>query len=138
MTTEIGSVLEAFFRDRPDVLSAYLFGSHEEDRAHSESDVDVGVLLDRTRFPSPEDRFRERVRLGSALIGALQRNEVDVVILNDAPPLLGRHVVTRGQRVHCRDPEADREFVRVVQIQAADLAPFLDRMRALKLEALRG
>lgn len=31
-----------------DVVSAYLFGSHAEIRAHRDSDVDVAVLLDRS------------------------------------------------------------------------------------------
>lgn len=137
MSTEIVPALEAVFRDRPGVLSAYLFGSHARGRPHRESDVDVAVLLDRDRYLDPEDRFEERVRIGSEVVGALHRNEVDVVVLNDAPPLLGRHVVTEGRRVHCRDPEADREYVRIVQMLAADLAPFLERMRALKLDALR-
>lgn len=131
--------LEDYFgRQAPaGVVSVYLFGSHAEGRAHRESDVDVGVLLDWTRFPTSEARFDARVDLGSELIHATATNEVDVVILNDAPPLLGRSIVTRGVRVHCSDPEADHAFVRDVQLRAADLAPFLERMRRTKLEALR-
>jgi len=136
-SASIASRLETFFQDEPGVISAYLFGSVAEDRAHRESDVDIGVLLDRSRHSRPADRFRERVRLGSALIGVLHRNEIDVVVLNDAPPLLGRRVVTEGRRVFCRDRDIDREYVRVVQSRAADLEPYLKRMRALKLETLR-
>lgn len=136
-SASIAARLEAFFQDEPGVVSAYLFGSVAEERAHRESDVDVGVLLDRSRYSRPADRFRERVRLGSALIGVLHRNEVDVVVLNDAPPLLGRRIVTKGRRVFCRNGEIDREYVRVVQSRAADLEPYLKRMRALKLETLR-
>jgi predicted nucleotidyltransferase len=51
------------------IISAYLFGSHAEHRAHRESDVDVGILLDRTVYPSEGARFDERVRL-SAWLGA--------------------------------------------------------------------
>jgi hypothetical protein len=58
------------------------------------------------------------------------------VVLNDAPPSFGRHIVTRGRRVSCADPEADDAFRRDVQLRAADLEPFLRRMRRLKLEAL--
>lgn len=136
-SASVASRLGSFFRNEPGVLSAYLFGSVASDRAHRESDIDVGVLLDRTRYPTGEDRLRERVRLGSDLIGALKRNEVDVIVLNDAPPLLGRRIVTEGRRVFCRDAPRDREFVGVVQSRAADLEPYLRRMKALKLEALR-
>ncbi len=131
--------LRDYFLDQPPtgVVSAYLFGSYAEDRSHRESDVDVGVLLDRDQHPDKEDRLRVRVRLGSALIHALHRHEVDVVVLNDTPPLLGRRIVTEVRRVYCSDPELDLEFVRDVQLRAADLEPFLERMRRIKLETLR-
>ncbi|MGH7557196.1 MAG: type VII toxin-antitoxin system MntA family adenylyltransferase antitoxin [Gemmatimonadota bacterium] len=139
MPKTIEEQLRAYFRDQrpPGVVSAYLFGSHAENRAHRESDVDVGVLLDRELHPRREDRFRVRVRLGSELIHAVHRNEVDVVVLNDAPPLLGRRIVTEGRRIYSEDLELDLEFVRNVQIRAADLKPFLERMRSIKIETLR-
>jgi predicted nucleotidyltransferase len=116
------------------VSSAYLFGSHAAGRAHRDSDVDVGVLLswklDRAQ------RFEERVRLAGALPGRLGGRPVDVVVLNDAPPQLGRRVVLDGRRVFCADPKADHAYRRDVQLRAADLEPFLRRTRRLKLEAL--
>jgi len=120
----------------PGVASAYLFGSHAEGRAHRESDVDVGVLLDWTVHPTRAERFEARVGLGSWLIGILHVNAVDVVVLNDAPPHLGRRIVTTGRRVTCASPAADYAYVRDVQLRAADLEPFLRRTRRIKLEAL--
>ena len=118
----------------PEVVSAYLFGSHAEGRAHRESDVDVGVLfrwdLDRAA------RFDLRVRLAAELPGRLGARDVDVVVLNDAPPTLGRRIVLDGERLLCRDPDADHAFRRDVQLRAADLEPFLRWTRRLKLEAL--
>jgi predicted nucleotidyltransferase len=122
-------------REDKGLVSAYLFGSLAEGRAHRQSDVDVGVLLSREHLPTAAQRFEARVRLSSRL-GAELRRAVDVVVLNDVPPGLGRHVVTRGIRVLCRDPEADHAFVRDVQLRAADLEPFLRRLRRVKLEAL--
>ncbi len=121
----------------PSVPSAYLFGSVAEGRAHRESDVDVAVLLSWASHPNPSERFDAGIRLAGALQGQLGRT-VDLLVLNDAPPLLGRHAVTRGRRILCRDPEADHDYVRDVQLRAADLEPWLRRMRALKLEAIRG
>jgi predicted nucleotidyltransferase len=120
----------------PGLVSAYVFGSHAEGRAHRESDVDIGVLLDRRVHGSSEARFHERVRLSAWVIGVLHQNAVDVVVLNDAPPHLARHIVTSGYRVSCSDPEADHAFVRDVQLRAADLSPFLRRTRRVKLDAL--
>lgn len=119
------------------VLSAYLFGSHGAGRPHRESDIDVAVLLDRSRHPTRQERFEARVRLGSDLIDVLDANEVDMVVLNDAPALLGRRIVIEGRRVFCAEPEADLRYIRDVQLRAADLRPFLERTRRLKLDALR-
>jgi len=121
----------------PGVLLAYLFGSHGEGRAHRESDVDVAVLLDRERFPTAASRFDERVRLTADLIAALHENDVDLVVLNDVSPLLGRRIVYAGRRVFCADAEAEHAFVRDVQLRAADLEPWLHRMRRRQVEVLR-
>jgi predicted nucleotidyltransferase len=132
------TALKTYFEERPEmgVASVYLFGSQAEGRAHSESDVDVAVLLDRGKHPTAGDRFDARVRLGSELISVLGTNAVDVVILNDVPPLFGRRILYEGKKLFVGDPEADHVFTRDVQLQAADLAPFLERMRRIKLEAL--
>jgi predicted nucleotidyltransferase len=139
MTPNPASALEKFFAaKRPrGIVSAYLFGSHAEERSHRESDVDVAVLLDRDVFPTTRDRFEERLRLMGDLSAALGRNDVDLVILNDVPPGLGARIVTMGHRLFRSDAEKDHAFVRDVQLRAADLAPFLRRMRRLKLEALK-
>lgn len=138
MNREMEQALSRYFAELadPGVVSAYLFGSFAEGREHRESDVDVGVLLDWRRCPTAKERFDRRVGLISDLMAALGRNEVDVVILNDAPPLLGRKIVNAGQRVFTADPRADLDFVRDVQLRAADLEPWLKRMARLKLEAL--
>ncbi len=120
----------------PGVVAAYLFGSHAEGRSHRESDVDVAVLLDDRTYPTAADRAEARVRICAWLIGALSDNDVDLLVLNGAPPLLGRKVVTDGLAVHLADAERAREFVRDVQLRAADFAPFLARHRVTLLEAL--
>jgi predicted nucleotidyltransferase len=128
--------IRACLAKHPEVVAAFLFGSHAEGRAHRESDVDVGVLLDRKLCPEAGDRFERRVRLTSELIDALHENDVDLVILNDAPPLLGRRIVLSGRLVHCADTEAEHAFRRDVQIRAADLAPFVEKARRRLLEFL--
>lgn len=132
------AALERFLAQEPirGLVSAYLFGSHAEGRQHRESDVDVAVLLDRSVFPERRDRFAERVRLASRLPAALGARSVDVVVLNDSPPTLGRRIVQEGRRVSCTDPELDHAFVRDVQLRAADLDLFLRRTRRVKLASL--
>ena len=139
MADDVAVDLKRFFSETAPkgVVSAYLFGSHSEARSHRESDVDVAVLLDRRVFATDRERFEERLRLIGAVGSALGRDDVDLVILNDVPPELGARIVTRGLRLSCSDGEADHAFVRDVQLRAADLAPFLRRMRGIKLEAIK-
>lgn len=120
----------------PGVISAYLYGSTAEDRAHRESDVDVGVLVRWELCPTARERFQRRLEISARISAKLGGHTLDLVVLNDAPPELGRHIVTRGRRVYCADAEADHAFVRDVQLRAADLQPFLRRARKIKLDAL--
>ncbi len=137
-SSEIRWTLELAFSTSapPGVVAAYLFGSHAEGRAHRESDVDVAVLLDERIYPTVAERSEARGRICAWLIGALSENDVDLLVLNGAPPLLGRKVVTDGLAVYLADAERERVFVRDVQLRAADLAPFLARHRVTLLETL--
>ncbi len=59
--------LLAYLTEQPDVVAAYLFGSHAEGRARPESDIDIAVLLsDRTANANIDDamaRFDRRMEL---------------------------------------------------------------------------
>ena len=131
-------LVERLCAEGSDVVSAYLFGSEAEGRTHGESDVDLGVLLPRDRFPDPPLRFEHRLSLCSRLAAGLGGRSLDLVVLNDTPPLLARHIVTHGRRLMCTNPELDHAFVRDAQLRAADIEPFVRRMRQISLERLAG
>lgn len=86
---------------RPEVLEAYLFGSLARDEAGPTSDVDVAVYLDEA-LAAPE-RNRTVFEIAAELMSRLGTNEVDVVALNGAPPLLYHRVLRDGERVVTRD-----------------------------------
>ncbi len=90
--------------DRDGVAAAYLFGSQAAGGAGPLSDVDVAV------WASPgleaEQRFRLRLALIGAASSALATDEVDLIVLDDAPALL-RHAAWReGRLLIDRDPRA--------------------------------
>ena len=118
------------------IVAAFLFGSLADRTDHAESDVDVAVLLDYGAFPDRTSRSRAAVALGTTLIAVVHRNAVDVVVLNDAPPELAAAVVTSGVCLHCADADAERAFTRDALLRYADVRPFLERTRRLKLQAL--
>jgi predicted nucleotidyltransferase len=118
------------------VMAAYVFGSIAEGRSHKESDIDLGVLLDRSLFLDAAARFKVGVRISAFLSDLLGDRSADVIVLNDAPPGLAGRIAREGRRVYCVDEEAAHAFVRDAQLRAADLEPFLRRMRKIKLKAL--
>lgn len=108
---------------QPDVVAAYLFGSVAEGRARSQSDVDVAVLL--AADLDEEARFDRRLRIGWEVERIIGR-QTDLVVLNDAPPLLQHQVLKHGRLIFERDRAARVEFeVRAGKIYA-DLKPMYD------------
>ena len=123
--------LKRLFADHGVVL-AYLFGSQAEGKAGPLSDVDVAVLLDPQM--EREHWFQTQLDLIGGLIDLFHRNDVDVVILNEATPLLAYQVVQYGQVIY--EDEATRpavDFAAYAAIRYADTAP-LRRLKRRYLE----
>ncbi|MCR4405968.1 MAG: nucleotidyltransferase domain-containing protein [Anaerolineae bacterium] len=101
------SELQRTFHKRG-VILAYLFGSQAEGTAGPLSDVDIAVLLG----PEvPRERWGDvQLDLIGDLASLFHRDDVDVVILNRASPLLAHRVTTRGQVIYEPDPLARTRF----------------------------
>ena len=82
------------------------------------SDVDVAVWADPEL--SVEQRGALRTELSLAAREILATDEVDVVVLNDAPPLLRHRALKGGLRLFDRDPRAR------VRLETAALLDYLD------------
>jgi predicted nucleotidyltransferase len=114
------AVVECLSR-KPEVLAAYVFGSVATSRTRKDSDVDIAVLLSDAIRPS--GMFRYRLRLISDLGSALHRPDVDVVILNEAPPLLAHRVLSKGKLVFERSASARIRFQVMTANRYSDLVP---------------
>ena len=96
--------LSRFFGARPEILEAYLFGSQAHQGVQPHSDVDVAVCVDRDRLA--DSLFGYAAELTAELVALLQNNDVDVVVLNQAPPLLYHRVLRDGLRLCTRNAAA--------------------------------
>lgn len=110
-------------------MEAYLFGSCATHTAEPHSDVDVAVYVDRARVRAGV--FGYRADLTTYLMAALGTNEIDVVVLNDAPPLLYHRVLRDGVRLLARDLRATTTREGRALSRYCDFVPQLDKIDAV-------
>ena len=100
---------------RPELKLAVLFGSTARGEARPKSDVDLGVLLDPY---SPELRFQVEAELGRAA-----GRPVDVILLDDAPPLLRFEIAREGVLLFQREDHRWTDFKAKAMVDWWDWAP---------------
>src|SRR3990172_1184612 len=91
-----------FTHSRYPVAFAYLFGSRARGQALPYSDIDVGVYLDE---PNEGTRFDMELSLMGELEHTLHTDNVDVVVLNQAPPRLAYSII-KYKPLYSRDERA--------------------------------
>ena len=140
MAADLSSITRAVSRcvaRRPEIQAAYVFGSVASGRARADSDVDVAVLIDR-RVP-PGRILKYRLKLMADLGTALHRSDVDVVILNEASPLLAHRVLSQGTLVFERSAPARVRFQTKTASLYLDLIPIFEmHIRYLKRNVREG
>jgi predicted nucleotidyltransferase len=105
---------------RPEVRVAYLFGSRARGSAAGSSDWDVAVLLDEGAIERPWPGVElELLDLLTARLHA----PVDLVLLNRAPPVLGREVLRDATVLVERDREERLRFEAGVVRRYLDTRP---------------
>jgi uncharacterized protein len=87
--------LAELFERQPDVVAAYLFGSQARGDAGPLSDVDLAVWLDDD--PEPDRCLSRQLALSAQAALLLGTDEVELVVLNGAPPLLAQRVIRDGE-----------------------------------------
>lgn len=120
--------LRGLLEPRPEILEAYLFGSTARGMAQAHSDIDVAVFLADPRPPA--SAFGYVGDLTAALMSGLGSNRVDVVVLNEAPPLLYHQVLRDGVRLFARDLPATTTREGRALSRYCDFVPQLAKIEA--------
>jgi hypothetical protein len=115
--------------DREGVVAAMLIGSQARGTAGPLSDVDIAVWHDPALDPS--GRLHLQLELARVASEALRTDEVDIVMLNRAPPLLRHRAIRDAKRLVDRDPPQR------VRFEARSLIDYLDT-KPLRAERARG
>ena len=116
---------------RKEVLAAYIYGSVASGRARPDSDVDIAVLVSDKVMRG--DSWKYRLELISSLMDALKRDDVDLILLNEAPPLLAHRALSKGKLVLERSASARIAF----QVRAVNRYLDTQPMRNLFLDHLK-
>lgn len=120
--------------ERDGVVAAFVFGSRAGGRVTPLSDIDVAVWLDPAL--STIERARRRLDLADAACRALGTGEVDVVVLNDATPLLRHRAVGQSSPLLDRDPRLRVRLETEALLQYLDTAPLREILAAGRRQRL--
>lgn len=115
--------LRKFFKKEKEVLFCYLFGSLVYGDFISKSDIDLAVCLDERKC---QDFFEKKLELISK-ISTLLKKEVDIIILNIAPPFFRYVVIKEGKLIFEADKERRIDFELRTFNEYFDFKPILEK-----------
>lgn len=130
MESELESALRDLGGDER-IRAVWLFGSVARGEAGASSDIDVAI------WAGGDLTLEERFALRAQLVRTLERDDIDLVPVEDATPVLGYRVVTDGRRLYADDPEeADRYEQRLVEryLDTAHLRRKVQRLQRREVE----
>jgi predicted nucleotidyltransferase len=119
---EVRGLVE-YLDSQEDVLLAYLFGSVVSGRSNPMSDVDLAVLVQRQ--PDPRSLLERQLSL-SLGVAQYAGREVDLVLLNQASPLMRYEVTRHGRVLYERRPAERIAFEVRARQRYFDLKPMLE------------
>lgn len=112
-----------FWQNDPDILLVYLFGSQARGKTGPLSDIDLAVLL---KPASKREYFEKKLTLLSELTAVLGRDDIDLVILNQAPVMLKYHILKEGKPLFIRDEELHINIIQKTISEYLDFKPVLN------------
>lgn len=113
--------------DHEGVVAAMLIGSQARGTAGPLSDIDVAVWHEPAL--SPKQRLDLQLRLSRAACEALETSEVDVVMLNQAPPLLRHRAIRDAVLLVERDHDERVRLETRAILEYLDTQPLRDELR---------
>jgi len=126
MASEIGMVekLKEYFGSREDICFAFLFGSHVLGKTFQESDVDIAIYFKEGYSFEPTKKIWGELE---EILG----KDVDLVVLNTAPPLIG-YTAIRGKAIATNDYRMYLDYMLSVSQEAEDFREFVVDMWRLR------
>jgi predicted nucleotidyltransferase len=131
--TDALAALRSYTRGRREIVAVYLFGSQASGEADELSDIDVALLL-RDGLPDPAHL---ELRLAVEVSSMLGSDDVDVVVLNDAPLEAQFEIVSTGRLIHSNDEPARTDYEVLMMSKYWDFKKYLDEYDFYVLKRIR-
>lgn len=109
---EIKIYLTNFFKNKDEILLAYLFGSCLKNKLGGPHDIDIAIYVNPAKFENLDRSlpYGYQAGLTADIIHLLRYNLIDLVVLNQAPPLLTYEVIHNGVLIFSRSEDLRIEF----------------------------
>lgn len=111
--------------EKQKVVLAYLFGSQAKGKTGPLSDVDIAIYFDEKVVLN--ERFDLRLEVLGELMDLFKTDEVDLVVLNDAPVLLAHRILKEGILIFSGDDKKRLEYEVKAVLKYLDWKPHLDK-----------
>lgn len=100
--------LTEIFNGNKKIEAYYIFGSYAKNKIKPLSDIDIAVLLKKNVYR--ECLFDLKIELLNKAVSVLGTEEIDFVLLNEAPYELAFNILKTGKILLCHNEKAIREF----------------------------
>ena len=121
--------LKRYFGGRPEVLFAYLFGSCAAGLEREESDIDIAVYfnpLNKRAEYEKRQEYPQESEIRFDLVRMLETDNLDLVVLNQAYPVLASSIIEYGIPIVIKDENLLLEFLSTVQTETEDFYGFVE------------
>lgn len=112
--------LQQAFSNCDHIACAYLFGSVAKGIAGALSDIDIAVFLE-----NHSDIESERTKIETSICNALERSDIDLIILNEAPFTLAYRILRDGMVLIAPNLQAKENFEVRTIMNYLDFQPLL-------------
>lgn len=107
------------------VVFAYLFGSQAKGTAGSLSDIDIAVYFDDEI--DANEHFDLKLKVLDEITDLYRTDEVDLVVLNDSPPLLSHRILKEGILIFSDNDKARLAYDVKAMLKYLDWKPYIEK-----------
>jgi uncharacterized protein len=106
LAPQLVDAAKMYLAARTAAIAAVVFGSAAGGSLRPDSDVDLALLFAEGRVPREDEILEMRADLEQLL-----RRDVDLIVLNQASPILAFQAARHGTLLFCRDRRAYERFL---------------------------